>query len=158
MRNKGFMGLTAFLIIAVVALLLIAGIYVFWMPQKTQLVDPINNSDWKEDLQEKLNVSNDLLEVATPTPNQKISSPVLVSGKSNFFEAHTRIRIVDDNGNVLADTFATAEGWMDKLYPFSQEVKYSKPQTKNGLVEVFDESPKDGKELNKVSIPVEFID
>jgi len=112
----------------------------------------------EETLEEKLNVSNALLEVAAPVPNQKISSPVLISGKSNFFEANTNIRIVDDSGNILASTFATAEGWMDKLYPFSQKVEYSKPQTKNGLVEVFDESPKDGKETNKISIPVEFTD
>jgi len=102
--------------------------------------------------------SNDLLEVTSPIPNQKVTSPVKVSGKSNFFEAHTSIKVVDDNGKVLAHTFATAGGWMDKLYPFSKSVHYDKPSSPKGSVEVFEESAKDGSAVNKVSIPVTFGD
>lgn len=105
----------------------------------------------------ELLIKKETLEVASPAPLQKISSPVSVTGKSNFFEANTRIRIKDIAGNVLADTFTTAEGWT-KLYPFSKEVTYAKPSVNYGLVEVFGESAKDGSEQNKITIPVVFAD
>ncbi|MFC1622984.1 Gmad2 immunoglobulin-like domain-containing protein [Patescibacteria group bacterium] len=98
------------------------------------------------------------LEIIAPIENQVVTSPVMVSGKSNFNEANTRIRIKDSDGDVLADTFTTAEGWMDKLYPFSKSVEYSAPENKNGVVEVFEESAKDGSEINKVLVNVVFGD
>lgn len=103
-------------------------------------------------------VKNDFLEVSTPFPYQKITSPVLISGSSNFFEANTRIRIKDETGKIIADGFASAAGWMDNLYPFSSNVFYSAPLTPKGTVEVFEASPKDGKEQNKIIIPVIFED
>jgi len=102
--------------------------------------------------------SNEFLEVISPFPYQRIISPVLVSGKSNFFEANTRIRIKDNNNEILADIFTTAEGWLGELYPFSKEVSYNKPSIKEGVVEVFEESAKDGREIKKITIPVIFED
>jgi len=102
--------------------------------------------------------TNDRAAKGSIVPGQKITSPVLVSGKSNFFEAHTRIRITDDNGQILSNTFTTAEGWMDQLYPFSKEVAYQTPSAKKGIVEVFAESAKDGSEVSKITIPVVFQD
>lgn len=100
--------------------------------------------------------SNEFLEVTAPFPYQNIQNPVTVAGRSNFFEANTRIRITDANSNVLADTFATAEGWMDRLYPFEASVEYSAPATASGYVEVFEESAQDGSEIRKIVIPVLF--
>ncbi|HAN10706.1 MAG TPA: hypothetical protein DCP90_08865 [Clostridiales bacterium] len=99
---------------------------------------------------------NKYLEVEYPTPNAEIPNPVTVKGKSNFFEANTRIRIKDEKGVTLADSFTTAEGWMDKLYPFSKEISYKQTTAKSGFVEVFESSPKDGSEINKLAIPVIF--
>lgn len=107
-------------------------------------------------VRKKIETSNEFLEIVSPLPNQKIKSPIQVSGKSNFFEANTRIRIKDNNGKILADTFTVAEGWMDKLYPFSKNISYEKPSSKKGVVEVFEESAKDGSEINKITIPVIF--
>lgn len=102
--------------------------------------------------------SNEFLVVTSPVPYAQIQSPVQVAGKSNFFEANTRIRVKDENGQVLADTYTTAEGYMDALYPFSQEVTYEAPTIEAGIIEVFEESAKDGSEINKVIIPVTFLD
>lgn len=106
----------------------------------------------------KIETSNEFLEIASPVPYQKIKSPVLVSGKSNFFEATTGIRIKDDNGKILVDTFTTAEGYIDKLYPFSKDVSYETPSIETGIVEVFEESPKDGSDTYMIVIPVFFED
>ncbi len=144
-NNRVTKGFAAVLAVIIVVLVLAAGGGVFYYFQKNQSAGDVVTS-------------NDLLEVSSPVPGQKIRSPVLVSGKSNFFEAHTRIRITDDNGQILADTFTTAEGWMDQLYPFSKEVSYGNPSAKKGIVEVFAESAKDGSEISKITIPVVFQD
>lgn len=106
----------------------------------------------------KVKTSNEFLEVTSPFPYEDVISPVEVSGKSNFFEANTRIRIKDANDKVLADTFTTAEGWLGELHPFSLEVIYDQPSAKQGVVEVFEESAKDGSEIKKIAIPVLFRD
>jgi len=102
--------------------------------------------------------SNQLLSVTAPIVSQTISTPVRVAGKSNFFEAHTSIRVKDANGNILAQSFATAAGWMDKLFPFATYVSYSKPATATGTVEVYEASAQNGQDTNLISIPVKFAD
>ncbi|MEK7546667.1 MAG: Gmad2 immunoglobulin-like domain-containing protein [Patescibacteria group bacterium] len=103
-----------------------------------------------------LETSNKFAEINSPIPYAVITNPVAVSGKSNFFEANTRIRIKDADGNILADTFVTAAGWMDKTYPFSRKISFSEPKTGKGFIEVFESSAKDGSEINKIAIPILF--
>src|SRR5438093_276910 len=45
--------------------------------------------------------------VETPLIGQRVSSPVTISGTANVFEATVSIRILDANGNELANTFTT---------------------------------------------------
>ena len=105
---------------------------------------------------EEVKTSNKFLEIISPLPYQGIKSPIEVTGKSNFNEANTRIRIKDKNGKILADTFSTAQGWIDRLYPFSSDVFYQQPSSKEGIIEIFEESAKDGSEIKKIIIPVFF--
>jgi len=144
-KSLNTQGLSVILVVIIVVLILAAGGGIYYYFQRGESTSNVVTS-------------NALLEVASPAPGQKITSPVSVSGKSNFFEAHTRIRITDDNGQILADTFTTAEGWMDQLYPFSEEVSYASQSVKKGIVEVFEESAKDGSEVSKITIPVIFGD
>lgn len=127
-----------------VAVLICTGFYVFQAPTAapTQHV--------------AVSRSNDYLVVNEPTPMQTISSPVRVAGSSNFFEASTRVRIRDSSGHILADTATLAAGWADKLYPFSISLSYSTPSTSQGVVEVFESSAKDGSDIHKISIPIQF--
>ena len=99
---------------------------------------------------------NDFIQVKSPQKSAVIKTPVLIFGKANVDEANVRIRITDDNKNILADTFITADGWLDKLYLFKKEINYQAPQAKNGLIEIFEESAKDGSEIYKVEVPVVF--
>ncbi len=101
---------------------------------------------------------NDFIQVKSPQKNAIAKNPVLISGKANVDEANVRVKITDDNENILADTFITADGWMDKLYPFEKEISYKMPQTKNGLIEIFEESARDGSEIYKIEVPVVFED
>lgn len=99
---------------------------------------------------------NEFIQIKLPQKNAIIKNPVLISGKSNVNEANVRIRISDDNKNILVDNFITADGWLDNLYPFEKEIDYEIAQTKNGLIEIFEESAKDGSEIYKVEISVVF--
>ncbi|MCK5084822.1 MAG: Gmad2 immunoglobulin-like domain-containing protein [Candidatus Pacebacteria bacterium] len=101
---------------------------------------------------------NEFIQVDFPHKNTIIKNPVSVSGKANVFEANVRVRIKDESENILTDDFIMASGWMDKLYPFEKKINYKTPQTKNGLIEVFEESAKNGSEMNKIIIPVIFED
>ena len=101
---------------------------------------------------------NDFIQVKSPQKNATVKNPVLISGKANVDEANVRVKITDDNENILADTFITADGWMDKLYLFEKEITYNMPSSQNGLIEIFEESAKDGSEIYKIEIPVVFED
>jgi len=93
--------------------------------------------------------------VISPTPNQIITNPVRVSGKSDTFEANVRIRIKDDNNKFLADTF-TMGGTLGTLGPFTKDIFYIKPSAPKGVIEVFEDCPKSGEEINKVFVPIIF--
>jgi len=102
-------------------------------------------------------LSNEFITVTSLVIDQEIESPVLVQGESNTFEANVRIRIKDDNGNVLADTF-TMGGAYGEMKPFSMEVVYDSPSVPTGVVGVFENSAKDGSEINRITVPVIFQD
>ena len=129
-----------------------------WLSGQDQTTAKTTKSIDKTETKKKVVTSNELLKVTAPTAYQKISSPVTVSGESNFFEAQTNIKVTDSNGLVLTNTYTSAEGWMDKLYPFSRNVYYKKPTAKDGTVEIFEYSAQDASETNKITIPVYFAD
>lgn len=117
-----------------------------------------NNVIQKNDTVDDEYFGNEFIQVKHPQKNNIIKSPILISGEANVFEGNVRVRIKDEAENILADTFITASGAYDKLYPFEKEISYSAPASQNGVVEIFEEDMKDGSEINKVIIPVVFGD
>lgn len=101
-------------------------------------------------------VSNDFIRVESPGPGESITSPVVVSGENRTFENNVRIRIVAANGTVLADTFTTGNGEPGVFGDFSKSVGFVKGANPGGTIEVFADSPKDGSEVYKLEIPVDF--
>ena len=100
---------------------------------------------------------NNSIEVTAPKINERIKSPVQISGQAAIFEAQFNARIKDNSGLILAETqLRTEEG--QTMSPFSAKIKYKKSSANQGIIEVFDVSPKDGAEIYKVSIPVTFQD
>jgi len=100
---------------------------------------------------------NKIIKIESPKINEAIKSPVVISGQASVFEAVLQTRIKDASGLILAQTqIMTAEG--QTMSPFSASIKYKKPTKTNGTVEVFVNSPKDGSETNKLTIPVIFKD
>lgn len=105
---------------------------------------------------------SDLIQVDNPRPNQKITSPLVVTGKARgqwFFEAQFPIELVDENGISLGVIPATAQGeWMtEEFVPFTASLTFSTLQTPKGKLIIRNSNasglPENEKEL---VIPVEF--
>ena len=81
---------------------------------------------------------SDVIVIDTPAINQKISSPVTVSGRARgswFFEASFPIKLVDAEGKILGTAIAQAQGdWMTtEFVPFTALLAYTAPVgTDNG--------------------------
>jgi len=94
--------------------------------------------------------------VNSPTPGQTVTSPLLIEGSARVFEATVNARIIDDAGIELAKGFATASEGAPGRGDFVLSLPFSPSTAKSGKVEVFWVSPKDGQELDKVTVPVNW--
>ncbi|MGB0757839.1 MAG: Gmad2 immunoglobulin-like domain-containing protein [Patescibacteria group bacterium] len=71
----------------------------------------------------------DLIQAQTPRPNQDIQSPVTIEGTARgywFFEATFPVILKDENGNILVESYATAQGeWMtEDFVPFVATLEF----------------------------------
>lgn len=66
-----------------------------------------------------------LVNVTTPEEGASVNGSFTASGVSSSFEATTPWEIRDGDGKVVAKGFSTADGWMDKLYPWETLVDVS---------------------------------
>ena len=98
------------------------------------------------------------IRVSSPLPNTVISGIFTVSGEARVFENQFSYRLKDADGSILAHGSITANGQeAGQFAPFSTTISsYSTPKGKTGTLELFDNSPKDGSEIDKVIIPVVF--
>ena len=75
------------------------------------------------------NPKSDLIRVSSPMPNQKITSPILIRGEARgnwYFEASFPVKLVDQNGVILAVAPVQAKGeWMTTYFvPFSIDLGF----------------------------------
>jgi cytoskeletal protein RodZ len=97
------------------------------------------------------------ISVTVPGVDALVSSPMLVRGEARVFENNVSLRLTDADGEILAETFATAEAPdIGQFGPFQISLSFSRPTTSTGTLEVFEASARDGSEINKVTIPVRF--
>lgn len=66
-----------------------------------------------------------LVNITQPEEGATLERTFLASGVANSFEATVPWEIRDASGATVLDGFATAEGWMDRLYPWESEVDAS---------------------------------
>lgn len=94
--------------------------------------------------------------VTHPTPNQVASVPLLIKGSARVFEAAVSARLLDDKGNILAESHATATAGAPDRGDFEMSVKFTPPAEGHGVLEVYWASPKDGSMLDVVSVPLQW--
>lgn len=97
--------------------------------------------------------------VTSPKPDSLANGTVIVTGRARAFENIVSIRLKDADGKMIVDTFTTAEGAdIGEFSKFNKTIHFSVPKTSAGTIEVFEVSPKDGAEINKVTIDLIFFE
>lgn len=100
--------------------------------------------------------------VASPQPNQIISSPLIITGEARgtwFFEANFPVRLLDGNGDEIAVHYAEALGeWMtEDFVPFQAEIEFEEPDIDMGFLILEKNNPSDIREYDdEIIIPVRF--
>ncbi|MBU4480103.1 Gmad2 immunoglobulin-like domain-containing protein [Patescibacteria group bacterium] len=87
---------------------------------------PIELCEDKED-------KSDLIILETPQPEQEITSPLVIKGEARgnwFFEATFPVVLVDWDGRIIAESYATAKGdWMTTDFvSFEAVIEFEKPE------------------------------
>ena len=102
------------------------------------------------------------IQVSYPMPNQKVASPLKVSGKARgnwYFEASFPVKILDSNGKELGIVPAQAKGeWMTtEFVQFEATLTFEKPTTKTGTLVLQKDNPSGlPKYDDSISIPIRF--
>lgn len=105
---------------------------------------------------------SDLIRVSNPQPNQIIASPLTITGEARgqwYFEASFPVTLLDANGNVLAEHYATAQDeWMtENFVPFESVLVFPKPTTEKGTLVLQKDNPSGLPEHDaEIRIPVRF--
>ena len=87
-------------------------------------------------------------------PGDTVISPIEIVGTADVFEATVSYRLLDENGDVIASGVATALCGTGCRGSFEVALDYEVDHDQDGTLEVFEESAKDGRPTNVVSIPV----
>ena len=105
---------------------------------------------------------NDLIRITNPATNAVVSSPLTITGEARgmwYFEASFPISILDANGTLLGQHYATAMGdWMTEEYvPFESRLVFDFPETETGTLILHKDNPSGLEEHeDEVQIPVRF--
>lgn len=94
--------------------------------------------------------------VRQPQPLDIVDNPVGVCGIGTGFEATFNARVRAADGTELATTYITAGTGSGGLGNFHTQLAVPSFPGPQGTVEVFEFSAKDGREINKVVVPVTF--
>ena len=86
-----------------------------------------------------------LVNVTAPEQGATVGDTFTASGVSSSFEATTPWQVRDASGAVVLDGFSTAEGWMDKLYPWQTEVDVSSLEPGEYTFVVLTDDPSGGE-------------
>jgi len=92
------------------------------------------------------------IRVTQPKASDTVTSPLLVKGTATVFEGVLNLRLSNKDHIVLAESTTVVQG---NDAPFSAVLNFAPPSSPTqGLLEVYSISPKDGRIINLVSIPV----
>ncbi len=114
-----------------------------------------------EDIGNELELT-DLIRIDSPRPNQKITSPLEISGQARgnwFFEASFPVELLDGNNSKIGQGIAQAqEDWMtEDFVPFSAAIEFNAPETPAGFLILRKDNPSGLPEHdNQLIIPVKF--
>jgi hypothetical protein len=119
-------------------------------------IDTSNGSNTSNDDDEKPSTTKEAtIRVTTPRAGTVITSRTFeLRGESRTFENTGVYRLRADDTTVLAEGFFTATGEMGTFSPYATQVQITRAYTGGATLEVFQNSAKDGSEIDKVRIPL----
>ena len=96
------------------------------------------------------------IEVLSPLIGDTVKSGFVVKGNARTFENSVTIRLLDSSGNILIETNTLANAPdTGQFGPFEKAINFITDDSE-GSLEVFQYSAKDGSEIDKVTIPLQF--
>jgi hypothetical protein len=96
--------------------------------------------------------------VVKPGLTQAVQSPVVIRGSANVFEANVGIQILDENGDVLVETFTTATCGTGCRGTYRIAVPFEVDHAQQGTIVVHDDDAAGtGTFPNEVRIPVRLL-
>ncbi|PSO45919.1 MAG: hypothetical protein BRC25_00435 [Parcubacteria group bacterium SW_6_46_9] len=136
------------------------------MPTSTPATSSSDQADQRS-IRYTPEAAKDVISVASPTPDQVISSPLEISGQARgqwLFEANAPVELESQDGQTIAEDTITAESpWMtEDFVPFSGVLEFSRPenagsQSARGLLIIRRDNPSGQPEHDMaVKIPVRF--
>jgi len=161
----------AFLIIAIIILVVLGGFYLFSSreqqtactleakicPDGSSVSRVAPNCDFAPCPGEKEGIL-----VSSPKRNETIKSPLIIEGEAKgfwFFEAQFTAELYDAKGNFLGRAILTAQkNWMSEDFvPFEGNLIFTQPQSPTGVLKFLSSNPSGLKENQKVfEVPVQF--
>lgn len=95
--------------------------------------------------------------VESPTKNELLSSPIVVSGKARVFENTVNVDVKKEDNEVLISEVVNVHPIpKDSFGEFSVNIYFQFFNTDKGSIDVYSISAKDGSKENLVNIPVRF--
>ena len=145
----------SFVTVLVLGVLIVGGFYLYKNSSKTSGTD---------DMAQKGTDTSDLIVVDALASGTVILSPLAISGKARgkwYFEGSFPVSIVDDQGTLLGQGIATAQGeWMtENFVPFAGSITFTVPASDmtNGKVIFHKDNPSGLPENDDaLIIPVQF--
>jgi germination protein M len=95
-----------------------------------------------------------LILVESPVPGAAVTSPLVVAGISNTFEANVRYSVTDPEGLILDEGFTTATAGTGTWGEFSFTVEFATDRTGLGAVIVFQDDMNTGEPRDVYEVPV----
>ena len=116
---------------------------------------------FSEDIGNELEKIN-LIQITKPRPNETIQSPLEIGGEARgywFFEADFPVKLLDENGELIAGGIAQAQGeWMtEDFVPFGAFLEFEVPETEKGVLILEKDNPSGLPEnADELRIPIRF--
>ena len=92
--------------------------------------------------------------VAKPASDSSVTSPVMVAGTANVFEANVSVEVLNANGDVVGKTFTTASCGTGCRGTYSVPVSFKVAKQSGTIVVHDDDAAGTGKPPHEVRVPV----
>lgn len=90
----------------------------------------------------------------SPTPGETVGNPARLQGTANTFEAAFMVRITGRDGSTIVEVPAMATAGTGTRGTFDVSVPYPLAAGGNGTIVVYEQSAKDGSDINVIEVPV----